>query len=273
MTDDSYKVVELALDDIEANAWNPNSMTDADMDRLVREITEVGFIDPVQVVPLDTGKYRLIGGEHRVDALRRIGRTSVLAVVLTGERWQDEDLQKLVTVRLNVLKGRTDPGRMAQLYDEMARKYGEEALRELFAYTDAVAWNSMVKTIGKGLKKAGLPEEISTSFAEAAKEAETLEDLGKILNMLFAQYGDTVSQNFMVFTYGGKSHLYVACDQPMWKQISKIAKHCKDTGVDVLDVLRPALESVQAKILEEQKAAKTKAPKAPKAVKADKVDF
>ena len=38
------------------NAWNPNQMEQGEFDRLVKEIGDVGFIDPVQVIPLDDVK-------------------------------------------------------------------------------------------------------------------------------------------------------------------------------------------------------------------------
>ncbi|MGB5215076.1 MAG: ParB/RepB/Spo0J family partition protein, partial [Anderseniella sp.] len=202
-------VRELDIESIESNAWNPNKMGEDAFNRLVKEIEDVGFLDPVQVVELDTGKFRLLGGEHRLEAMRTLGRASVPAVVLKGEKWKDEDLQKMVTVRLNVLKGNLDPGRMALLYDEMAAKYGDDALQDLFAYTDKGAFDKMLAGIQRGLKSAGLPKQAQKKFNAATKEIKSVEDLSMILNDMFSKYGDTVEQDFMVFTYGKKDHVYV----------------------------------------------------------------
>jgi intein/homing endonuclease len=125
---------EIEIDLLENNSYNPNSLGQGDFDRLVSEIQNVGFIAPIQVVPLATGKYRIIGGEHRVAAARELKLAKVPAMVLDGPKWQDEDLQQLVTVRLNVLHGKLNPEKLAVLYNRMAKTYGEEALQQLFAF-------------------------------------------------------------------------------------------------------------------------------------------
>lgn len=253
-------VEEIPLDKVVKNAWNPNVLPDKAFDRLVKEIEEVGYLDPVQVVPLDDGTYRLLGGEHRVAAVRSLGWESIPAVVLTGEKWKDEDLQKAVTVRLNVIRGKLDPTRMALLYDEMAEKYGKEALQDLFAYTDDNAWTDVLDTIKRGLKKSGLSADAQKEFAEAAKETKSVEDLGLILNQLFAQYGDTVNQSFMIFTYGKREHVYYAMTKEVRAAVKKFTKFCTASGDDLNDVLGPVIIAAAKKLPKPQKEAKPKTP-------------
>lgn len=266
------QVEDIPVELVVKNSWNPNAMPAAAFDRLVQEIKDVGFLDPVQVVPMEDGTYRLLGGEHRVEAVKSLGWTTVPAIVLSESKWQDEELQKLVTVRLNVLKGKLDPSRMAALYDEMAEKHGEEALKELFAYTDSGAWKKMISSIGKGLKQSGMPDSVVAKFMDQAKEKSALEDLGKILNMLFSEFGDTVQQNFMVFTYGGSQHLYVAVDSSMWKTLSRVTRFCREYGVEINEFMRPVLDEMLAKTREEAKTAR-KATNRDDVVASDDVDF
>lgn len=251
---------DLKIEDIEKNPWNPNTMNEEGMNRLIQEIEEVGFIDPIQVVPMASGKYRLLGGEHRYDAMVSLGHLTIPAVVLSDDKWQDEDLQKLVTVRLNVLKGKLDPARMALLYDEMAKKYGDQALQNLFAYTDKGAYNKMLGSIQRGLKQAGVPQKVQKDFEESAKEARSVEDIGMILNDMFASYGDTVSQDFMVFTYGGHEHIYVAMDEPVAASMRKIAGRCERSGEAVLDLIGPAIRKVAANLRPAKKKRAVKKP-------------
>jgi uncharacterized ParB-like nuclease family protein len=252
-------VQHIPIDLIKKNAWNPNAMSGTAFKRLVKEIEEVGFLDPIQVVPLDDGTYRIIGGEHRVEAAKELNYKEVPAVILAEARWKDEDLQKFVTVRLNVLHGKLDPGKMAALYDEMAQKYGEDALKELFAYTDQGAFNQMLKDIKRGLKKAGISPDLAEQFATAAKEKRSLEEIAMILNELFANYGDTVQQSFMVFTFGKKEHIYYAMDSDTQKAMKKITGHARKTGADMNDVLGKAIQQLAAglKTDEATKVAKT----------------
>ncbi|MEM2174490.1 MAG: ParB N-terminal domain-containing protein [Candidatus Micrarchaeia archaeon] len=67
---------------------NPNIMTDAEFNRLTKELDETGFIDPIQVVPLDDGRYQILGGHLRVKAAKVLGFESVPAVVLTDEKFK-----------------------------------------------------------------------------------------------------------------------------------------------------------------------------------------
>jgi ParB family chromosome partitioning protein len=245
----------LPIDDVEPNSWNPNSMTQEELDRLSQEIDEVGFIDPIEVVLLDTGKYRILGGEHRHVAAKELGFDHIPCMVLKGARWQDEDLQKLVTVRLNSIKGRINPEKMAVLYHQMAKKYGEDALQNLFAFTSDDAWKKLVSQIKQGLSRAKLPPEKQREFSEKSKEAKTLQDLERILNELWASYGDTADKSFMIFTYGKREHIYVAMEKAMRDAMKKVMKHCRVEGVDINVVLGPAIVDL-AKALAKKPAKK-----------------
>lgn len=208
-------------------------------ERLKEEIASVGFLEPIQVVPLENGHYRILGGEHRYRAARELGHLEVPAVLLSEERWKDEDLQKFVTVRLNILKGKLNPEKFLGLYREMADKYGEDALRNLFAYTDGDAWAKMVKTIQKGLKKSGLPKEVVDQFPAAVKEAKTAKSLGEVLNDLLAKHGDTVRQNFMVFKFGNQDHVFVTLDAAAWDAVQKVMTYCQTHQMDINQIIAP----------------------------------
>jgi len=235
---------ELPLEKIVRNAWNPNSMPAVAFDRLVHEIENVGFLEPVQVVPLEDGSYRILGGEHRVEACKQLGWATIPAVILSEEKWKDEDLQKFVTVRLNVLHGKLDATRMAALYDEMASKYGAEALQDMFAYMDKDAWAKTLGTIQSGLKKSGLSKKLVKEFDDASKEIRSVEDLSTILNHLMTKHGDTVQQSYMVFTYGGKDHTYIALDKESQKALKKAVKYCAANDKDINEVVLASLRAV-----------------------------
>lgn len=250
------EVRNVAVGEVHPNPWNPNSMGEEAFNRLVAEIREVGFIDPIQVVVLDDGTYRILGGEHRWKAAKALGLEEIPAVILSEARWQDEDLQKMVTVRLNVLRGKLDPGRMVQLYDDMAKKYGQDALQDLFAYTDSSAWTGMLSSIKRGLKKAGVSKAALDTFDKDAKEARSVEDLSHVLNDLFAKHGDTVDQSYMVFTYGSKEHVYIAMDKTTRAALKKVTNFCRDTGDDINSLVGPALQELASGLKAVKKARK-----------------
>lgn len=264
-----YRLIDVDL--LENNSWNPNSMEQADFDRLIEEIKEVGFLDPVAVVELESGKFRLIGGEHRSAAARDLKMPQVPAVVLQGAKFATEELQKLLTVRFNVLSGKTNPEKMALLYNEMAKKHGEEKLQHLFAFTDKHGWKKLVSQIKKGLADVGLPKKQREKFDEEVKEARTLQDLEKILNNMWSSYGDTVGQSFMIFTYGRREHIYVQMDKKTRDAVKKITKYCKAEGKDINEVLAPALHALSEVL--SKKTPKTPPEKASGVAQEDDVAF
>jgi ParB/RepB/Spo0J family partition protein len=232
----------LPLDKIIPNDWNPQEQDESTFNRLVEEIQEVGFIDPLEVVPLDDGNYRILGGEHRWKAAKQAGLTEVPVSILTDVKWQSEDLQKLVTVRLNVMRGELNPEKFLKLYNEMVRKYGKDPIQNLMGYTSSEKFQKLVGASMKALKKA-LPKEMHGAVDAAGKEAKSVEDIAKIVQEMFAQYGDTVNSSFMVFTHGKQQHIYIAMNKKMRHAMDKVVAYCKLTKEDINDVMVPITEA------------------------------
>ena len=224
------------LDKVFPNDWNPNEMDEATFTRLIEELDEdgggVGYIDPVQTVPLTDGTYQIIGGEHRWRALKALGHTEIQVVVLTDAKWDDQDLRQFVTARFNALHGKTNPEKFAKMYLKLADKYGEEAMKRLMGFTDSEAWGELVKHARRGLEEIGVPKEKLKEFDKAAKGAKTIDDLSAILNKLFAEHGNTLKSNFMVFTFGGREHLMVQLSRKGFKAVKALAMRLHAEGTD-----------------------------------------
>jgi hypothetical protein len=254
MSDKTHERVDLkyvSVDDCEPNSWNAQGMSTQMFERLKAEISENGFIVPMQVVPIENNRYRIIGGEHRWQVAKELGLTEVPVAVLSEKRWKDGDLQKFVTVRLNVLGGKLDPEKFAKLYTEMAEKYGADALQNLMGFCDSKEFAKALGGMKKALKKA-LPPEMHARVDEAAKEGKSVADLGNIIQMLFSQYGDTVQQSFMIFTYGKQEHLYVQMDKKLKKLVDKVIEYTRATGEDInavfLSVLEPTVKDLSKRL-------------------------
>ena len=230
-------VWNIPVDRIEHNDWNPNDMDDVTFERLKEEVQAAGRLtEPIVVVPIDDDKFRIIGGAHRYEIVRQLEWDTIPANLLVEERYAKEDVQKFETVKRNVIHGKLTPEKMARLYEEMADKYGEESLQKLFGYTDKQAWGKLVKGVKDSVRRE-LPKAVAAKFSEAADKADTIEDLGVILNQIFAEHGETVDKNYMVFTYGGKEHIYIAMSKGMRKEMKKLQKYCNDHNKDINDII------------------------------------
>jgi hypothetical protein len=258
MTTPKHEVKYIPIDQFVPNPWNPQKMDEAMFNRLVDEMKENGCIAPLQAVVHEDGKYRIIGGEHRWKAGQIAGLDELPALVMTGKRWSDEDLQKFVTVRLNIIGGETDPERFLKLYNEMAEKFGKEAMQTMFGYTDTRAFQKLIGTMKRGLKQS-LPKEAQKEFDEKAREAKTVEDLSAIVQMLFQKYGDTIPKGYMVFTYGTQQHIYVQMDPKMKRALDKVLNYCAETNTNLNTFFAPVIDTAV------KKAAAALAEKEPKA--------
>jgi ParB/RepB/Spo0J family partition protein len=209
MSDKNTKteVVELPIESIEPNPWNPNTMSVDVFNALVENIKEIGMVEPIMVVPKEgeQNKYVVISGEHRWEACKVLDYKTVPSII--RDKF-DEDMQKFQTVRMNVLKGKMDPIKFTQLFDDMAEKYGEEMTKEMMKFVDDKAFKEVYMEV-----RRELPKDMQDKLDSSRKEIKTVDDLSRILNELFSKYGNTLDQNFMIFTYGGKVHLWVLMTQ------------------------------------------------------------
>ena len=239
-----YETRVILLADLRPNAWNPNSMSAAKFARLKQEILDVGFIEPLVVVPCKTEDgvpyYRILGGEHRYRAATDLALKGVPCNVLDHPMFQDEEAQRAMNAKLIFLKGDVDRDKMVAMVKSLAEKYSSEKVRELFAVTDKTAWDRMVWGMRQKLKKEGLPAKAIAEFDEKAKDARASKDLSEIVEAIFVTYRHTLPYGFMVFTLHGKKHTYVPVTQGTQLVLDDVLERCRAEGLDINKLLEPA---------------------------------
>ena len=181
------EIKEVHIDDCVPNPWNPQEMDDDTFNALAESIEDAGMIDPIQVVTQEGGKYRIIGGEHRWKACSVLGYETIPAVILQEGEF-DEDRQKFLTVRMNILSGKMNPSKFYDMYSGLSDKYTEETMQMMFGFAKEEEFKKLVDQTIKAL-----PEEMQEKVKEAKKEIRTIDDLTNVLNNLFTEYGDTRS--------------------------------------------------------------------------------
>lgn len=244
-------MVKLPIDSIELNEWNPNIQKDAVFNALVENIREIGMVEPIMVMPPnEEGIHTIVSGEHRLEACKALGMNEIDAYVMDDF---DEDMAKFQLVRMNVLKGSLDPVKFTKLFDDMADKYGKELTKQMMALVDEKAFDNLYVNIRKEL-----PKELQDKLDEAKDELKSVDDLSRILNEMFSRYGDTLKNNYMVFQYGGKTHLWVMMDQKLKNKLIDetleevragnyditefFTKLILEHGDDVMDMLEPMMD-------------------------------
>ena len=239
----------VAIEEIRPNAWNPQEMDDKEFNALAESMAE-GMIDPIQIVPLAEGdpkgaKYVILGGEHRWEVAKTLGWENIPCIVLTDERFADEDLQKFITLRMNVIRGKINPEKFRDMYEEMVERYDHEALQQLMGFADSDQFDKLVGGVKDALKATGLPPEALQEFAEVVEEMKTVDDLSNILNRLFTKYGDTLKNHFMVFAFGGKEHLFIKCDKALWKKVKDLSAQTLEERISITSVLNDMFDGLK----------------------------
>lgn len=100
----STTIKHIPLDHLTPHPDSANRMSRANLDKLVRNIERTGRYEPIVVRPCPgrRGFFQILNGNHRCEALRRLGRSGVEAVV-----WDVDDEQAdILLATLNRLGGR-----------------------------------------------------------------------------------------------------------------------------------------------------------------------
>lgn len=221
--------------------WNPNQMSDKEFALLKENISSVGFIDPVTVVQQDDGTYALLGGEHRAKAAIELKLETIPADVVQSDKLKQEDERKFQNVRLNVIHGQMNPEKMLSLYNEMAKKYGNDKVARLMGYTSDAGIKKIIKNVADEMKSS-LPPEMVKEFEEKAKAARTMADLDKIIKHIFETHGDSVKYNFLIFAWGGTEHIYVAMNKKVHQAMKKVMAKSKSGEIDINELIGDAIE-------------------------------
>lgn len=107
------KVVQVKVDEIRPNDWNPNVVPDHVQAALEKNIERAGFNQPVLLRETDDG-YEIVDGEHRWRAARARGDKTVPAIVRDFSVTE----AKLQTIAMNKLRGEMEPADVARLIRE-----------------------------------------------------------------------------------------------------------------------------------------------------------
>lgn len=256
-------IAEMAIERVQPNHWNPNKMTDKGFERLLKEIQETGFIEPIQVVPQDDGKYLILGGEHRYRAVKALGYQTIPCLVVNDERYQGEkgkDALKFITMRLNVLRGRVDPGKFLEYYQDLASRHSGEFLQDLMGVVEDDAWKRLlreakisVQNAVEGIGDPKVKEAILAQFDKVSVDIKTVDDLSNVLNKLFTSHGSTLEHGYMIFGFGGQNHIYVKLKRKQFEFLHDKLYALQGAGHEVGDVLMdllggyvPSVEMIKA---------------------------
>jgi ParB/RepB/Spo0J family partition protein len=215
----------VSIDALQPNVWNPNVEDPDTFNELVENIKLHGFTGAIEASPNEDGTFTIIGGEHRWKAAKLAGLRQVPVSIVA---W-DLDVQKIQSVKLNLLRGRLDPSKFTKLFHSLELKYGRERLRQLMGLG---AKDAMFRQLLKEVKST-LPQSVQDQIEKRSDKIRNVEDLAAVVQSLYAQYGNTLEYNFCLFTYAGKVHLMIKMDKTTFEAVKELAAQCAGEGTDI----------------------------------------
>ena len=234
---DVKEITWIDIELVHPNEWNPFEQNDETFNNLVDNMREAGFQDPVLVSPDKDkpGTFKVVDGEHRWQAGRVLEYKEIPCIIC--EDW-DQDQQKFQTMRFNMIKGTMNPLKFANMFKELALKYGEEVTRKLMAI-DRKEFEKLYKRTLENV-----PPEIRKQLQKSKKEIDNVQTLSAVLNNLFKKYGNTVKNGFMIFTYGGKPHTWIMADGVVYDGLEQIKDNCLEHEVNINSYFQAMFEGM-----------------------------
>tara|TARA_R110002020_G_scaffold123580_18_gene280291 strand:- start:3371 stop:4066 length:696 start_codon:yes stop_codon:yes gene_type:complete len=225
----------LEVDRLKPNAWNPNEQSEETFNQLVEEIKEDGFDHPLNVVE-DKDGYTIIGGEHRWRAACLLGIKKVPCYV--HDNW-NENLQKLKTVRRNLMTGSLNARKFTDLVEELSETGLQiDEMPATFGFEDKKEFDKyFIQT------KEKRDEKFVDDLKEKKKPVEATDSLMSIVANIFKECGGaaTVDQNYLFFTVHGSVQMAILCDDAAWGVVKRMVLHLKATGTPATEFISEAI--------------------------------
>jgi ParB family transcriptional regulator, chromosome partitioning protein len=127
---EALTVVEIGIEKLTPNPWNPNRMGEAMRAKLKRYLQREGFVEPLVVRP-HGHRYQILGGFHRWEIAKELNYRTVPCVVVD----LDDHRAKILSVNLNEMKGQSLPTLLANLVHDLSKELVLEDLEKQLPYS------------------------------------------------------------------------------------------------------------------------------------------
>jgi ParB family chromosome partitioning protein len=156
---DLPQIIEVEIDQVVRNPNQPRkSFSEESLQELASSIERHGLIQPISVKKLDTdtGKatYLLVAGERRFRAFQRLGRTTIPAIVTTGDADEIALIENIQREDLNPLE---EAEAMSLMMEQ--HRYTQEQLGQIIGKAQ--------NTVSQFLGLLKLPEQVKEEYRAA----------------------------------------------------------------------------------------------------------
>lgn len=119
--------VEIDINKIKSNKWNPTNLGNASYILLKRSIKAIGMLNPIVVRQKDK-YFELIDGENRWKIAKELGAQTIQAKII---KVKNELEAKAISFSLNKIKGKLDSNRSTALVNEIRKGMDDKELQAI----------------------------------------------------------------------------------------------------------------------------------------------
>ncbi|HLB72779.1 MAG TPA: ParB/RepB/Spo0J family partition protein [Sedimentisphaerales bacterium] len=169
------RIRQVALNRLVAHPDNPNKMSGSTFAKLVRNIERTGRYEPLIVRPYrrKKGRFQIINGHHRLEAIKKLGHKTAAAIV-----WDVDDEQTdILLATLNRLSGSDVLAKKIALFKRLTEKMNARQLGRLLPQTPGQIKKLIDLKMPKAPAKA-LPETLANAmvFFVSDEQKKVVED-------------------------------------------------------------------------------------------------
>jgi ParB family chromosome partitioning protein len=155
----AFELVEIGVNSLEPNSWNPNRMAPEMYEKLRAYVEKEGLVEPIVVRPKGD-KYEILGGYHRWKVARELGYETVPCAVVE----MDDRRAKVLSVNLNEMKGQSVTSLLSELIYDLNKELTLEDLETMLPYTEG--------ELKDCLEIMKIPDGLEALLNEQAEQAE-----------------------------------------------------------------------------------------------------
>ena len=237
-TFEPFNVQAIPLAELDPHPLNPNRESESTFEKLVSQLYEDGPDQSIVAVPLpeptaDGKKYRIIKGEHRYLAALKLGWTHFPVTI--RHNWTSDLAQKTRLVRDNTVRGDLNADRFTALVDSI--RHAEHLDSDL---TSAMlGFDSTQEMYDHMVQEEKREQKAKAAVAEEPQDggAHAKDDLARVINTLWATYGDTIPHGFIAFAYGGQMHVMVEMTSELQALMAQVQTLSINRKVDIAILL------------------------------------
>jgi len=124
------KIAHISIADLEANPFQPRlEIKEKELKELMNSIKENGLLQPILVAPQSNGKYYILAGHRRTEAVKRLGEQTIEAIIIKDKQ-EEKELASIAMIE-NIQRVQLNPIEEAILYQRMLDSGLFKSIREI----------------------------------------------------------------------------------------------------------------------------------------------